>query len=346
MQTNPRRWNLLLAAAVATGLVASALLSEVVTAQTVLYSDSFDRTTGSGDPNNKPADPDNFSSWGENDNASGGTLVNTWTTGPSRGGGANQVTDGSFASTVEGAARYPVDITGMAASGFVVEFDFNRFSPFNPPDPFGTNNGFLSVGLGTDSDAGLGGGQFNVNNADFTLLFQQAVGNNTGNTQFFEDSAFLAGTDSEGPVDYGDPLATHSVELTMVPAVTGQYGETDTVHGMLRIDGGTPFSFSVLGGTEFGVLSFASNGFVHRIYDNLVVTALASTGTPGDADGDNDVDGTDFLVLQRDNLGGIAAWEANFGTLAGGASFAAVPEPAALMLGVLVFGGISLLRRR
>lgn len=40
----------------------------------VIYSDSFNRVTGSGDPNGKPANPANFSSWGTNDNALGGTI--------------------------------------------------------------------------------------------------------------------------------------------------------------------------------------------------------------------------------------------------------------------------------
>ena len=39
------------------------------TSATIIYSDSFNRIEGSGDTNNKPADPNNFSDWGSNDNA-------------------------------------------------------------------------------------------------------------------------------------------------------------------------------------------------------------------------------------------------------------------------------------
>lgn len=323
-------------------LVLVACLGQSGVGQTILYSDSFDRTTGSGDPNGKPADPDNFSSWGDNDNTFGGSLVNTWIVGPERGGGANQVTDGSVASTVDGAARYPVDITSLAPNGFTVEFDFNRFAPFNPPDPFGENVGFLSVGFGTNDEAGLGGGQFNVNHADLTILFQQAAGPNVGNTQLFQDSEFLPGTGSEGPVDYGDPLAGHSVELTLVPTAAGQYSDDDSVNGTLIVDGGTPYNFTVLGGSNFGTLSFSSNQFVHRTYDNLVVTALPVTGVPGDKDGDNDVDGADLIITQRDAPGEISIWQSGYGTGVGGvAGAAAVPEPATAGL---MFVGLALWR--
>lgn len=323
------RWTIFCVAACGLAVCLAASSS----AQTVLYSDSFDRVTGSGDPNGKPAEPDNFSAWGDNDNASGGTLTNTWLVGPSRGGGANQVTDGQLASTIEGSARYPVDVTSLAPNGFTVQFDFNRFSPFNPPDPFGENNGFVSVGLGAGDDANQGGGQFNVNNADFAILFQQPIGANAGNTQFFEDGVFLPGTTEEGPVDYGDPLATHTVTLTLVPATAGQYGDTDVINGSVAVDSGTPFDFTVLGGDDFGHLSFASNGFVHRTYDNLIVTALAVVGVPGDSDGDNDVDGADLIAIQRTDPSQIDLWQSNYGAgLAGSANLGVVPEPTAAVL--------------
>ncbi len=308
------------------------LYEQQVAAQTVLYSDSFARTTGSGDPNGKPADPDNFSEWGDNDNALGGTLVNTWVVGPTRGGGANQVTDGELASTIEGSAVYPVDITSMAPNGFTVELDFNRFHPFNEPDPFGTNGGFVSIGFGTNSDSTQGGGLFTVNNADLSILFQQSVGSNQGNTQIHEDSALIDPLmdGDPGSIDYGDPLIGHSVELTLVPQTPGQYGDSDTIDVTLTIDGGTANDFSVLGGSEFGVLSLASNGFVHRSWDNVVVTALPVTGLPGDQDGDNDVDGQDFLILQRDDPSGIPTWQANYPTPI--SAVQSVPEPSTVFL--------------
>lgn len=252
-------------------LIAPGALLADASAQ-VLYSDSFDRTEGSGDPNGKPADPNNFSAWGDNDNALGGTLVNSWVVGPSRGGGANQVADGNLASTIEGGAHYAVDVSTLAPLGFTVEFDFNRFHPFNP----GSGNGFLAVGLGADTGSTVGGGGFVPNNSDLAIIFQQGVGGNVGNTQILQDNSFAGGTniDGEGPLDYGDPTAWHRVQLTLRPAVPGMYGDADTILGTLTVDSSATHSFSVLGGSEFGNLAFSSNGFVHRAYDNLVVSVV------------------------------------------------------------------------
>jgi hypothetical protein len=74
-------------------------------------------------------------------------------------------------------------------------------------------------------------------------------------------------------------------------------------------------------------------------------------GSGVDTDNDGDVDGTDFLALQRTDPSLIAAWSAEFGTTAAQASGAAVPEPAsgvALLLGLaglLVRGGVPGSRR-
>jgi len=261
----------------AASVVALSLVAGDAAAQ-VIYSDSFDRTTGSGDPNGNPAGAGNgASAWEANDNVLGGSVVNTWLVGPARGGGANQVTNGSLASTIEGGAHYVFDVTSVAPNGFKVEFDFNRFHPINP----GNGNGFLAIGLGADTGAVIGGGGFVPNNSDLTLLFQQAAGPNSGNMQILEDNVFAGGTaaNGDGPVDYGDPTVGHSVQLTLVPASSGAYGSGDTINGSVSIDGGTAYNFSVLGGTEFGNLAFSSNGFVHRSYDNLVVTAIPEPST-------------------------------------------------------------------
>lgn len=69
-------------------------------------------------------------------------------------------------------------------------------------------------------------------------------------------------------------------------------------------------------------------------------------GTPGDADGDSDVDGADFLLLQRTNAAGIAAWEANYGSGAATASVGAVPEPSAIALCLLGMIGLGTTRCR
>lgn len=82
--------------------------------------------------------------------------------------------------------------------------------------------------------------------------------------------------------------------------------------------------------------------------DNLGFV-LPDVGTPGDFDGDLDVDGADFLAWQRGESPGplspsdLADWETNFGTPAATASIGAVPEPSAI--GLALVAGCSLLCR-
>ncbi len=190
--------------------------------------------------------------------------------GPNRTGGANQVTDGALASTADGSAFYDFDVTTLASQGFSVSFTFSRFHPFNPT----TGNGFLTVGLGVNTATAIAGSAFTTTNADFALLFQQAAGPNVGNTQFFQDGVFLPGTAATGPLDYGTPTTPHFVLLTFIPASPGAYGATDSISGSVSIDGGSAYNFSVLGGANFGALSFSSSVLVHRSYDNLVVSTI------------------------------------------------------------------------
>ena len=67
-----------------------------------------------------------------------------------------------------------------------------------------------------------------------------------------------------------------------------------------------------------------------------VIEYVTSPGLPGDFDGDNDVDGLDFLVWQRNDgtPAGLAAWEANYGNslIEPSGSTAPVPEPTSAMI--------------
>jgi hypothetical protein len=74
------------------------------------------------------------------------------------------------------------------------------------------------------------------------------------------------------------------------------------------------------------------------------ITFLSAAGVPGDTNGDGNVDGEDFLELQRTNPDGLPEWEANFGTLASSAAASAVPEPS--MMGLALLASAALLGRR
>ena len=74
--------------------------------------------------------------------------------------------------------------------------------------------------------------------------------------------------------------------------------------------------------------------------DDILVTA--ETGLTGDFDMDDDVDGEDFLLWQRDmGVGDLADWQANYGaTTLAVAATSAVPEPTSGLL--LAFGVVGL----
>ncbi len=85
------------------------------------------------------------------------------------------------------------------------------------------------------------------------------------------------------------------------------------------------------------------------VWDDLTATAI-TTGTPGDIDGDGDVDGQDFLLIQQGfgdttDQQDLDDWHTNYPTAAPIAA-SAVPEPSTLTLtmGMLLLGGTR--RRR
>ena len=256
--------------------LASAFAASSVQAQTVLYSDTFERTEGNGLANNASvAQGEGDSEWGTNDNGLGGSNTQAWLVGPERPGGANQVTGvfpgnpgpGSRAYTIEGGAFYDFDAAAASPEGFSVQFDFNRDADGNGD----AGNGFLTLGLGVDSGtdaSAIGSGLFTLNNADLVLLFQQANNGNTGNAELFVDNV------SVGNFDYGNPNVEHTALLTVTPQIAGAYGDSAMIDVAVSVDGGSQFSTTVTGGDSFGTVSFSSNAFVARAYDNLVVTAV------------------------------------------------------------------------
>ncbi len=67
-------------------------------------------------------------------------------------------------------------------------------------------------------------------------------------------------------------------------------------------------------------------------WNTSLQTGLA-VGLPGDFDGDDDVDGADFLLWQRDmSVGSWSDWEANFGVSSALEAATSVPEPSSLVL--------------
>jgi len=88
------------------------------------------------------------------------------------------------------------------------------------------------------------------------------------------------------------------------------------------------------------------------VFDNLVVTALPSTGPEGDFNGDNVVDGADFLKWQRGespnplSAADLATWKTGYGTSGAVGAAAAIPEPTTMGMGLLAAALLGLVTRR
>lgn len=271
------------------------LLTMQAQANVVLLSDTFDRVTGKGDGNtsNTPAYTDGNSNWGANDNALGGTVVQTYTATNSaaRTGGLQQVTGVPFVGTVQqtaigsvatlgsGSAKtttsfMPAYNTVVGATGLIISFSFDRFT-----DPAATAaNGFIAMGIGTDA-----GGATVVpgvvteaqDNSDWALGFQQGTTTNpNGNAQTFDGTSATALTNFNYGNTSTSPLELHRVRITLTP--NGDFNTAGTtVNYDINVDGTSRStgSFTTSGG-DFGILTFSSNQSVTRYIDNLVVEAI------------------------------------------------------------------------
>jgi len=81
-------------------------------------------------------------------------------------------------------------------------------------------------------------------------------------------------------------------------------------------------------------------------FDNVSLSLIdVGTGGGSDTDDDGDVDGSDFLELQRTDAAGIAQWQVDYGSPSGlSSSISAVPEPGSLAL--LLSTALGLLAHR
>lgn len=254
-------------------LVSAAIACSTADAQTVIYSDTFARTTGSGLGNGQPAgDGNGFSDWGTADNGAGGTETVVWSAGrPGANpptGGAQFTTNGTRAHIFEGAVNTTFNAAAVAPDGFSVAFTFNRIDTALIADP---TNGFVAVGTGYDQSISEFSPFETTGNSQFAVLFQQAAGGNAAN-----GNVFIEGT-SQVTFDYLDPVAEHDVLITFTPAVSGAYGDTDSITATIAVDGTTVYDQSITGGGDFGDLSFATNLFTAPYIENLVVTSLSTS---------------------------------------------------------------------
>jgi len=193
---------------------------------------------------------------------------------------------------------------------------------------FRSDPGALDAGLSYDgSTAATGGWRLFVDGIGSVVMFPNhynATNNGTG---------ALFGSDMVVTLDLVNDTITGSVTASTDPLWGGTATETMSTGG--------PGSAAILAGRVHYHTDLTRSGPLGGLdLDTILVTA--ETGLTGDFDMDDDVDGEDFLLWQRDmGVGDLADWEANYGTTTlAVAATSAVPEPTSGLL--LAFGVVGL----
>ncbi|QEG33639.1 TolB-like translocation protein [Bythopirellula goksoeyrii] len=215
-----------------------------------------------------------------------------------------------------------------------------------------TNNGTLNVEDGSTaifSDSLAGNGS--EGSGEVQILGQLLPGTGPGIMNFGGDlilgspanleielGGLTAGTQFDQLLIAGDTTLAGTLDVTLIDGFTlaaGQQFEILNVGGSLTgTFAGLPEGSLVgnFGGTNLFVSYSGGDG-----NDVTLLTAL-----PGDFDQDGDVDGSDFLVWQRDpGVGSLTDWQAQHGSvLPLTANANTVPEPDSLLI-LAFFGSIS-----
>ncbi|QDT01372.1 DUF1559 domain-containing protein [Adhaeretor mobilis] len=144
--------------------------------------------------------------------------------------------------------------------------------------------------------------------------------------------------------------ATFSFELDLtLPGVTEyvQQGLSEGVLGLFLSSLHPTDQYGGSGGFPQWYMKESQTPFNQIVFPNGEAATLAidftiSEGLPGDFDGNEVVDGADFLNWQRDELGGdaLSDWHSGYGT-SSTVSFSAVPEPSTLMSMTIIAGLLS-----
>ena len=195
---------------------------------------------------------------------------------------------------------------------------------------FRSDPGALDAGLSYDgTSGGTGGWKLFVDGVGSVLMYPNHYnGTNNG-------ADVMTGIPIEITLDLVNDTITATVNATVDPtwAPTGPSTKT--------ISTGSPGSATILAGRVHYHTDMVNSSQLGGLdLDTILVTA--DTGLAGDFDMDDDVDGEDFLLWQRDmGVGDLADWEANYGTATlAVAATSAVPEPTSGLL--LAFGVVAL----
>lgn len=331
-------------------------------AQVVLLTDTFTRTLGDV-PVLGPGDPLD-TDWGANDNAAGGTIVQTYEVSNQHVDATSTWRSGALVDGSKGQLGYAhteiqhdwaADATVLAAGKLTVEFDLILAG--------GAGGGHLGWWFGTaetvfeETTGASGGGTPVLNsNVDAAVFFR--VGGGTGGS--IDSGVTVNNTFSISPaMNTTDPnqirleITTGDFQLgtpgVLSLFINGSATPTD-INGAAA---GTDLNF-VWDAEGEAYMGFSRNSSPTLLsVDNLKISA-PSSALPGDFDLDGDVDGRDFLEWQRGNspipfsAGDLAIWQAEYGP-SELLAVTAVPEPQSLglaLIALLALKGRGVIRPR
>jgi hypothetical protein len=258
------------------------------------------------------------------------------------------------------------EVTDLAAASGVQSFQINLDSS--------AINSWYYYGLGGfhgfwGEGAGAAGGQPGEDDpGNFVMSFDIQLGGVVSGDEVVEGNVSLYKADYEtvnavdlnndGDMEDGFDIwrSNFSTNMGAAPGwvhvewnlATGSVPTADALIATPIFDDESTFAFQLYPFNSPGGFGLDADNVIN--IDNLQLEFFPATATPGDFDGDSDVDGRDFLVWQRGespvplSATDLADWQNNYGAGGALASFAAVPEPGSLLLAAM--SAVLVIRRR
>lgn len=301
------------------------LVAPCVSAQTVLFSDSFDRVSGTPNENGQiegAPNPLASTSWGDNDNANGGVISQTYEIGPDiRGGNRHQYVDGDLARFRSGWAEIQHDFGSdpnvANGGGIIIEFDAT-ISDASP--------GWLAIAIGQSEAESTDEGDNNSvflmveDTVDLGILFGGVSGGGTSTIlEIFEgdddpenpfttafDGDWGFGTSANTEQNFRIEIASANFAADEASA-TANIFVTHPTFGERQVLTNYTFDWDADGEAYIGFSSNKDQGDPENLdrevrIDNLVISTLNTVvidpgNFPGDANGDGKVDLLDLDIL-------------------------------------------------
>ncbi len=308
-------------------------LAAAASGQTILFSDSFDRISGTPDVNGSDG---GISSWGDNDNAAGGSILQTYEVGPlpPRAGNRHQYVDGNLGRFRAGWAEIQHDFGGDSrvdqGGGLSIVFDAT-VADLTP--------GWLGLAIGqtsaetTDVGTNPNGSGSNDNSSIFlpvedTIDFGVLFKGQDGVYEIFEGDDFasnnndafivaatgdwLAGQDANQQYNFRVEIATTDFGGSGVMATANVYVTTPSIPFVNHVIQDYVFDWDDNGEAYIGFSSNKDQACPTddcvdqevRI-DNLVISTLMTVSTvTGDFNGDGNYDCQDVDSLVAEIVAG------------------------------------------